>query len=84
MKRSKTRLADYTSGVRLRVDQIEAVGRLCAIDPEMDMSTAVRRGLDMFLATQLEMLASATVTHARRLHSISAALARPAENKVRH
>lgn len=77
-----TRLADYTSGVRLRLDQIEAVGRLCKIDPEMDMSTAVRRGLDMFLATQADLLTQAAARQfqptspARAFQSISAALAR--------
>jgi len=78
----KTRLADHTSGVRLRVDQIEAVAKLCDIDPEMDMSTAVRRGLDMFLSTQADLLTQASARHfqasspGRAFTSISTALAR--------
>lgn len=78
----KTRLADHTSGVRLRVDQIEAVEQLCALDPEMDMSTAVRRGLDMFLASQADFFSGRTAlqtnpaTSVQTFRSLSAALTR--------
>ena len=80
--KNSTRLADHTSGIRLRVDQLEAVARLSEIDPEMNLTDAVRRGLDMFLASQADLLTQAAarqlqpMSPARAFQSISAALAR--------
>jgi hypothetical protein len=48
--RKRRNLAEQTMGVRLRKDQIEDVNRLMDSDPELDFSTAVRRGLDLFIA----------------------------------
>ncbi len=43
------RFSHVTKGIRLRVDQIAALEQLFSIDPELDWSKAVRRGIDLFL-----------------------------------
>jgi len=52
MKTKATRKMQ-TKGVRPRPDQIAALERLMETDPELDWSTAVRRGLDLFLAERM-------------------------------
>jgi len=45
-----------TKGVRPRPDQIEALEQLMELDPELDWSKAVRRGLDLFLQERAAQL----------------------------
>src|SRR6516164_7024555 len=45
MKRRK----EETRAARLRPDQIDAIERLIEIIPELDWSTAIRRGLDLLI-----------------------------------
>jgi hypothetical protein len=48
-KHKRLRFASVTKGIRLRLDQMEAIERLMQLDPELDWSKAVRRGLDLFI-----------------------------------
>jgi hypothetical protein len=50
VERRKPRFSGSTKGIRLRIDQMEALERLFIIDPELDWSKAVRRGIDLFIA----------------------------------
>lgn len=45
-----SQLKKGTKGVRPRPDQEEAMERILELDPELDWSTAWRKGLDMFIA----------------------------------
>jgi hypothetical protein len=58
--RRRTRFAAQTKGIRLRVDQVEALERVMQLDPELDFSKAVRRGVDLFLAERAMQIRQAT------------------------
>lgn len=49
MRRRKN-LAEHTTGIRLRKDQMDDLQQLMNGDPELDVSKAVRRGVDLFIA----------------------------------
>jgi len=53
-----------TKGIRPRPDQIQALGRLMELDPELNWSKAVRRGLDLFIAERLTAQANQAVAAA--------------------
>jgi hypothetical protein len=42
-----------TRGIRLRADQEEKLAYLMSLDPELDISTAIRIGLDKFIEEQM-------------------------------
>jgi len=46
----RPRFSDITRGIRLRLDQEQALSQEMVLDPELDASKAIRRGLDLFLA----------------------------------
>jgi hypothetical protein len=50
-----------TKGIRPRPDQIQALGRLMELDPELNWSKAVRRGLDLFIAERTTAQANQAV-----------------------
>jgi hypothetical protein len=54
MKRQRRKLSKVTSGFRLWEDQLVSIDLLTEQDPELGMSEAVRRGLDMFIASRSE------------------------------
>ena len=45
-----------TRGIRLRKDQEEKLAYLRSIDPELDISTALRIGLDMFIERRMAQI----------------------------
>jgi hypothetical protein len=49
-QRRAPRFSEVTKGIRLRVDQIEALERLFLIDKELDWSKAARKGVDLLIA----------------------------------
>ena len=65
IRKRRPRFADQTKGIRLRVDQIEALERLMQLDLELDFSKAIRRGVDLFIAK--ERAASESLKKARSI-----------------
>jgi hypothetical protein len=69
-------LAEHTSGVRLRKEQLARIERMKERDSEIDLSTAVREGLDLwFMVKEQAMAAKQQV-----LQSISISPARARES----
>ena len=75
-------LINYTVGVRPRKDQMEKLKELYELDPELDFSEAVRRGLDMFIAEQGGASLARTLEAERNRHLLESKRKKAAQLKA--
>jgi hypothetical protein len=83
-KPRRTRFASVTKGIRLRTDQMEALERLMGLDPELDWSKAVRRGLDLFLAEHEQRLKAKGETPSKQMRITREDVAAKLRGYLRH